>query len=64
MNGRMYDPVLGRSPGVDPFIQNPDNSQGLNGYGYCLNNPLKYSDTSGYTYVYKGSKVNDIFTKP
>ena len=48
MNGRMYDPVLGRFLGVDPLIQTPDNSQSINGYSYCLNNPLKYTDPSGY----------------
>ncbi|TAL67817.1 MAG: RHS repeat-associated core domain-containing protein [Bacteroidetes bacterium] len=48
MNGRMYDPYIGRFLGVDPFIQFPGNSQNFNGYGYCLNNPLKYTDPSGY----------------
>jgi RHS repeat-associated protein len=50
MNGRMYDPILGRLLGVDPVIQMPDNSQSFNGYSYCLNNPLKYTDPSGYEY--------------
>jgi RHS repeat-associated protein len=50
MNGRMYDPILGRFLGVDPIIQFPDNSQSFNGYSYCLNNPLKYTDPSGYLY--------------
>ena len=43
----MYDPILGRFASVDPIIQFPDNSQSFNGYGYCLNNPLKYTDSSG-----------------
>jgi RHS repeat-associated protein len=47
MNGRMYDPYLGRFLSVDPIISAADNSQNYNGYGYCLNNPLKYSDPSG-----------------
>ncbi len=50
MNGRMYDPVLGRFLGVDPIIQAADNSQSIDGYGYCLNDPLKYTDPSGYNY--------------
>ncbi len=50
MNGRIYDPVIGRFLGVDPVIQAPDNSQSFNGYSYCLNNPLKYSDPSGFSY--------------
>ncbi len=47
MNGRMYDPYIGRFLSVDPIIQFPGNSQSFNGYGYCLNNPLSYSDPSG-----------------
>ncbi len=49
-NGRMYDPILGRFLGVDPIIQAADNSQSIDGYGYCLNNPLIYIDQSGYLY--------------
>jgi len=48
MNGRMYDPVVGRFLGVDPVVQAPDYSQSFNGYSYCWNNPLKYTDPSGY----------------
>ena len=47
MNGRMYDPLLGRFISVDPVIQMPDNPQNYNRYSYCLNNPLKYTDPSG-----------------
>ncbi len=47
MNGRMYDPVLGRVISPDNYIQAPDNTQSFNRYSYCWNNPLKYSDPSG-----------------
>lgn len=47
MNGRMYDPLLGRFLSPDPFIQMPDNSQNFNRYSYCFNNPLKYTDPDG-----------------
>ncbi|MDR1526179.1 MAG: RHS repeat-associated core domain-containing protein [Dysgonamonadaceae bacterium] len=47
MNGRMYDPLLGRFLSPDPFVQMPDFSQSFNRYSYCLNNPLKYNDPSG-----------------
>ncbi|MDR0507888.1 MAG: FG-GAP-like repeat-containing protein [Dysgonamonadaceae bacterium] len=50
MNGRMYDPVLGRFLSPDPFVQVPDFSQSFNRYSYCLNNPLKYTDPSGYVF--------------
>jgi RHS repeat-associated protein len=48
MNGRIYDPKLGRFLQADPFVQNPKNSQSLNRYSYVLNNPLSYTDPSGY----------------
>ena len=47
MNGRAYDPLVGRFLSADPYIQAPDNPQNLNRYSYCLNNPLRYSDPSG-----------------
>jgi RHS repeat-associated protein len=40
MKGRVFDPVLGRFHGVDPIIQFPLSSQGLNPYSYILNNPM------------------------
>jgi hypothetical protein len=48
MNGRVYDPEVGRFLSADPFIQAPYNSQSYNRYSYVLNNPLKYVDPSGY----------------
>ena len=47
MNGRIYDPRLGRFLSPDPYVQAPDNSQNYNRYSYCLNNPLKYTDPDG-----------------
>jgi len=47
MNGRLYDPVLGRFFSPDNYVQMPDNCQNFNRYSYCLNNPLKYNDPSG-----------------
>lgn len=47
MNGRIYDPIMGRFLNPDNFVQLPDNPQNLNRYSYCLNNPLKYTDPSG-----------------
>ncbi|MDD4972400.1 MAG: FG-GAP-like repeat-containing protein [Paludibacter sp.] len=51
MNSRLYDPALGRFLSPDPFIQAPENSQSFNRYSYCLNNPLKYTDPSGNSWV-------------
>jgi len=47
MNGRLYDPILGRMLSPDNYIQLPDFSQNLNRYSYALNNPLIYTDPSG-----------------
>ncbi|MDD6209954.1 MAG: hypothetical protein PUB21_05040, partial [Bacteroidales bacterium] len=47
MNARLYDPVLGRFMGMDPYVQMPDNTQNFNRYSYALNNPLIYTDPSG-----------------
>ena len=48
MNNRIYDPVIGRILSPDPFVQSPTNTQSYNRYSYCLNNPLRYTDPSGY----------------
>ena len=48
MNGRAYDPLLGRFISADPFIQDPLNGQSLNRFAYGFNNPLAYTDPSGY----------------
>jgi len=41
--------LLGRFLSPDPYVQSPNYSQSYNRYSYCLNNPLKYSDPSGYS---------------
>lgn len=48
MNGRVYDPELGRFMSADPFVQAPYNSQSYNRYSYVFNNPLSFTDPSGY----------------
>ena len=32
-------------------MQSPENSQNFNRYAYCLNNPLKYTDPDGETFI-------------
>ncbi|MBL4940994.1 MAG: DUF882 domain-containing protein [Colwellia sp.] len=48
MNGRVYDYNVGRFMSVDPFIQEPGNSQSINPYSYIMNNPLSGTDPTGY----------------
>ena len=50
MDGRVYDPVLGRFLSPDPYVQAPDMSQSLNRYAYCMNCPLSLCDPSGYSW--------------
>jgi len=47
MNGRLYDPVVGRFLSPDPYIADPSFTQSYNRYSYVLNNPLKYNDPTG-----------------
>ena len=51
MNGRLYDPVIGRFFSPDNFVQTPEFTQGFNRYSYCLNNPMSYIDPSGNSFV-------------
>ena len=48
MNGRIYDPQTAMFMNTDPLVQSPDNWVNYNRYSYCFNNPLIYTDPSGY----------------
>lgn len=48
MNGRVYDPLIGRFMSADPFIQSPMDLQSYNRYAYVRNNPLTMSDPTGH----------------
>jgi RHS repeat-associated protein len=48
MNGRIYDPLIGRFMSADPFIQAPFNLKSFNRYSYVWNNPLSMWDPTGY----------------
>lgn len=52
MNGRMYDPCVGRFISPDPYVQAPELSQNFNRYSYCLNNPLSYKDETGEFFLF------------
>ena len=53
MNGRIYDPLIGRFMSADPYIQAPDDLQSHNRYAYVMNNPLNLTDPSGYNWLTK-----------
>ncbi|MCX2783619.1 RHS repeat-associated core domain-containing protein [Microbulbifer thermotolerans] len=48
MNGRIYDPELGRFLQADPFIDGVGDTQGYNRYSYVKGNPLTLTDPTGY----------------
>ena len=47
MNGRVYDPGIGRFMSADPVVQAPYDRQDLNRYAYGWNNPLNVVDPTG-----------------
>ena len=51
MNGRAYAPGLQCFLSPDPVLQAPANAQSHHRYAYCLNNPLRYTDPSGYIHA-------------
>ena len=66
MNGRLYDPFIRMFLQYDNYIQDASNPQNYNRFGYCLNNPLKYTDPSGelidpITAFIIGASINAIF---
>jgi RHS repeat-associated protein len=48
MKGRIYDPKLGRMLSADPLVSDPAATQPWNPYAYVRNNPLRYTDPSGF----------------
>jgi RHS repeat-associated protein len=51
LNGRVYDPLVGRMMSADPFVPDPMNGQAWNPYSYVINNPLALTDTNGYCFL-------------
>jgi hypothetical protein len=57
MNGRIYDPLLGRFLSADLQVQDPKDLQSYNRYSYCRNNPLSRVDPTGF----EDKQVSDPF---
>ena len=61
MNGRLYDPKLHRFLQPDNYVQDPFNTQNYNRYGYCWNNPFKYTDPSGeWIWILVGAIIGGV----
>ena len=50
MGGRIYDPTLGRFMSADPVVKGLKNTESYNRYSYVLNNPMSYTDPTGYSW--------------
>ncbi len=62
MNGRVYDPLIGKFMSGDPLVSDPKNGQNYNRYSYVSNNPTNLTDPTGFyetpatgTYIPGGS---------
>ena len=56
MIGRVEDAVIGRFMSADPYVTDPENPQDWNPYSYVYNNPMSYTDPTGFhTNCHEGS---------
>jgi RHS repeat-associated protein len=51
MNGRVQDAIIGRFLSPDPHVPDPSNAQNYNRYSYVNNNPLSFTDPTGFSRV-------------
>jgi len=51
MNGRVYDPLVGRMISADPTMPDALNGQAWNRYSYVGNDPLAFADPSGFSWL-------------
>jgi RHS repeat-associated protein len=51
MNGRIMDSTIGRFLSADPIVQFPDVTQSYNRYSYVMNNPLTFTDPTGFEVI-------------
>jgi RHS repeat-associated protein len=62
MNGRIYDPEIGRFLSADPHVQEVGNLQSMNRYSYVLNNPLSFTDPSGFFFSKLFKSIGNFFS--
>ena len=59
MDGRMYDPSVSSFLSADRYVQDPSSAQGFNRYAYCMYNPLRYVDPTGFYVTYGDGHGHD-----
>ena len=62
MNARLYDPTIARFMSADSIIPFMYDTQAFNRYTYVKNNPLKYTDPSGHSWLSKAWKKTKKWT--
>lgn len=64
MNGRIYEPKLGRFLQADPVVQFPNRTQSYNRYTYVSNSPLISIDPTGFVeeYLIEARRFSEILT--
>src|SRR5262249_62061248 len=50
-NGRVYDSLIGRMISADPTVPDAMNAQAWNRYSYVGNDPLAFTDPSGFSWL-------------
>ena len=62
LNARYYDSKIARFLSEDTYTGDPNDPLSLNLYTYCLNNPIMYTDPTGYsaTVVKKGATGDGV----
>src|SRR5262249_17468241 len=51
LNGRVYDPLIARMLSADPVVPDALNAQAWNRYSYVGNDPLAFTDPSGFSWL-------------
>jgi RHS repeat-associated protein len=51
LNGRVYDPTFGRMISADPTVPDPLDPQAWNRYSYVGNDPLTFTDPTGFSWL-------------
>jgi RHS repeat-associated protein len=67
LNGRVYDTLIGRMMSADPTVPDPLNPQAWNRYSYVGNDPLTFTDPTGFSWLSHffhevGSALHSVFS--